>query len=171
MNLPSNTGKMKLIRGTFVFALLLAAFYGCRPDPVFPAEPSLTFKEYIDHPNSDSLEVVFSFTDGDGDIGVSLTDTDTNMVLTLYNWVAASQNYQTVDDPQFPNPADSIMYKYRIPKLTAGQTGLEGDIYVTITKTSLIATGNDTIQFNAFLLDQSRHKSSVIRTPELILHP
>lgn len=162
---------MNLIRGTFVFALLLAAFSGCTPDPVFPAEPSLVFKEFIDHPNSDSLEVVFSFTDGDGDIGVSLIDPDTNMVLTLYDWKASAATYVTVDDPSTSNPNDSIYYPYRIPKLTAGQSGLEGDIYVTITKTSLIANGKDTIQFSAFLLDQSHNRSATVRTDEIILHP
>lgn len=160
---------MNPIRGIFFFALLLAAFSGCKPDPVFPVEPILNFKEYIDHPNSDSLEVVFSFTDGDGDIGVSVVDPDTNMVLTLYDWNAAANAFQTVDDPSYPSLTDSIMYKFRISKLAAGQSGLEGDIYVTINRNSLIANGKDTIQFNAFLLDQAMNKSTLIRTPELIL--
>lgn len=170
MNLPPTGKPMNLFRGTIVIALFVVAFSGCTPDPVFPNEPSLTFKEYIQHSGSDSLQVVFNFTDGDGDIGVGLTDTNYNFLLTAYHRDPATGNWIVVDDPGTANLNDSLIYKYRIPQLAAGQSGLEGEIYVTINKSFLILT-EDTLQFNAFLLDNSHNKSPVIRTPEVVLVP
>src|ERR1044072_5515374 len=121
---------MKRISAYIFFALIAVFAFSCRPDPVFPDEPILKFKQFIQPPNSDSLQVVFSFTDGDGDIGVAPTDTNYNMLLTLYHDSAGHWVY--IRDPSDPNGVDSLKYKYRIPKLTAGQTGLEGDIYVTL---------------------------------------
>jgi hypothetical protein len=161
---------MKLFSFIATSFLIIAGVCGCKPDPVYPIEPILTFKEYIDHPGTDSLEVVFSFTDGDGDIGVALNGTDSNLVLTPYNWYQNISGFNVIDDPLYPSLDDSIMYKYRIPELTEGQSGLEGDIYITVPRTLLVANGVDTLQFNAFLLDQSDNKSTTIRTPEIILH-
>jgi hypothetical protein len=161
---------MNLFRGTIVIALFAVAIGGCTPDPVFPVEPMLTFKEFIQRPGSDSLDVVFSFTDGDGDIGVAVNSSDSNMVLTAYHRDPASGLWVVVDNPNTANPLDSLCYTYRIPKLAAGQEGLEGDIYVTINKTFLALT-EDTLQFNAFLLDQSRNRSPYVRTPEVVLVP
>jgi hypothetical protein len=160
---------MKLYRGIFVFALFAVLYFGCKPAPVFPAEPILTFKKYIQS-GSDSLQVVFSFTDGDGDIGIAPNSTDSNMVLTGYH-KDVNGNWVVIPNPSPGHPNDTLTYEYRIPKLTAGQNGLEGDIYVTITKNFLVLSGEDTLQFNAFLLDQSHHQSAVIRTPEVDLTP
>ena len=159
---------MKLFRGLFFFALLVVLYFGCKPAPTYPAEPVLTFKKYIQS-GADSLQVVFGFTDGDGDIGIAPNSTDSNMVLTAYH--DSLGHWVRVPWPTPGNPGDSLKYVYRIPKLTAGQNGLEGDIYVTITKSILVAAGEDTLQFNAFLLDASHHKSEVIRTPEVDLTP
>jgi hypothetical protein len=71
-----------------------------------------------------------------------------------------------MDDLSNSDP-DSICYTYRIPHLTAGQAGLEGDIYVSIEHKSFI--GRDTLQFGAFLLDQSDHRSNYVRTKTIIL--
>jgi hypothetical protein len=156
---------MKHFRSIFLFAFLGAVLFGCKPDPVYPAVPALTFKESMQPTGTDSLVLVFSFTDGDGDIGVSPTDSDSNMVLTLYA-PDANGNYLVVDDPSTVI-IDSLMYKYRIPNLTAGQIGLEGDIYVTIEHKSFLP--RDTLQFNSFLLDQSDNKSNIVRTETVIL--
>jgi hypothetical protein len=133
--------------------------------------PFLEFKEYIQIPGTDSLQVVFSFTDGDGDIGVSPLDTNSNMMLTIYHKNAAGQ-WVVIDDPytQF-DPNDSMRLKYRIPKLAAGQTGLEGDIYLLVNKSVFINAGEDTLQFNGVLIDQSHNQSAYVRTPEIILVP
>lgn len=160
---------MKRFSALVLFALLATLYFGCKPEPVFPAEPMLKFKKFVQPPGSDSLQVVFSFTDGDGDIGVALNSTDSNMVLTCYHMDAA-HNWVVLPTGG-PNLNDSLMYTYRIPKLAAGQSGLEGDIYLTINKNLLIVNGNDTLQFNAFLLDQSHHKSEIVRTPEVDLVP
>ena len=61
---------------------------------------------------------------------------------------------------------DSIAYTYRIPELPDGQNGLEGDIHLIVNSAMIIY---DTIQFNAFIVDQTSHKSAVIRTPEFAL--
>jgi hypothetical protein len=157
---------MKRFRGIFLFLLLGAGFYGCVPQPVYPDEPSLKFKEFRpQHSGSDSLTAVFTFTDGDGDIGLAPTDPDSNFLMTVYV-PDASQNYHVLDNSQTVQ-SDSIYYPYRISHLTAGQAGLEGDIYVTILHKSFI--GRDTLQFNAFLLDQSHHRSNYVRTDPVVL--
>ncbi len=156
---------MKLISVIFFFVLFGLLFFGCKPQPTFPVEPVLTFSKFLQPTGSDSLRIVFSFTDGDGDIGVSQTDTDSNMVVTVYV-PDATGHFVVLDNINTPQ-ADSIMYTYRIPHLTAGQVGLEGDIYVTNEHKSFI--GRDTLQFNAFLLDQAHHKSNLVRTQTVIL--
>ncbi|MDQ3109267.1 MAG: hypothetical protein M3R17_05190 [Bacteroidota bacterium] len=156
---------MKQFRSFIFLAVLCSTFFGCTPDPTFPVEPVLTYKENRQPVNSDSLITVFSFTDGDGDIGLAPTEQDSNMVLTVYV-PDANGVFRVMDNVSTPQP-DSICYTYRIPHLTAGQVGLEGDIYVTIEHKSFI--GRDTLQFNAFLLDQSQHRSNYVRTKTIIL--
>jgi hypothetical protein len=148
----------------YLFPLLLACglTYSCTPDPVYPDEPVLTFLRY-EYNNADTLRAVFSFTDGDGDIGVAPTGNDSNMVLTLY--YKAPDGLFHVARPA-AQPDDSIYYTYRIPELPEGQRGLEGEIYLVINPQFMIY---DTIQFNAFLLDQSHNKSAVVRTSEQVL--
>lgn len=146
-----------------VFIGICAGAFACTPDPVFPDEPILTFKEYL-YNGSDTLRVVFSFTDGDGDIGVTPTGNDSNMVLTLYYKGPDGQFH--VARPGV-STADSIYYTYRIPELPEGQAGLEGDIYLVVNPQLMLY---DTIQFNAFLLDQSHNKSVVVRTPETVIN-
>jgi hypothetical protein len=155
---------MKQFRSFILLAVTGSFFFGCTPDPTFPVEPVLTYKEYRQTPG-DSLVTVFSFTDGDGDIGLAPTDNDSNMVMTLYV-PDANGIFRTVEDLNTPEP-DSICYSYRIPHLTAGQIGLEGDIYLTVEHISFI--GRDTLQFGAFLLDQSDHRSNYVRTKTIIL--
>jgi hypothetical protein len=156
---------MKNMR-TYIFLFIATSAFGvsCEPDPVFPEEPIITFKEYI-YNGSDTLKVVFTFTDGDGDIGVAPTGNDSNMVLTLYYKAPDGQFH--VARPPADTIGDSIYYPYRIPELVEGQSGLEGDIYLVVNPQFMLY---DTIQFNAFLLDQSDNKSAVVRTPETIVN-
>lgn len=150
---------------TFIFLFLFAGVMGvsCTPDPVYPDEPIITFKEF-QYNGTDTLRAVFSFTDGDGDIGVAPTGNDSNMVLTLY--YKAPDGTFKVARPGV-SLTDSIYYTYRIPELPEGQRGLEGDIYLVVNPQFMLY---DTIQFNAFLLDQTGHKSAVVRTPETVLN-
>lgn len=156
---------MKQLRGIFLFLLLGAAFYGCKPDPVFPAVPALTFKEFRQPAGTDSLVLVFSFTDGDGDIGVAPSDPDPNMVLAVYA-PDGSGAFHVLDNP-ITVEVDSLLYTYRIPHLTAGQKGLEGDIYLTFEHKSFLP--RDTLQFNTSLLDQSQNRSNYVRTETVVL--
>lgn len=149
----------------FSFSLLLVSIVsvmsvvGCGPDPLYPDEPILSFKTY-NYNGSDSLTTVFSFTDGDGDIGVDPSGNDYNMLLTLY-YKDQNGDYQAA---LFPASPDTIKYPYRIPQLPDGQNGLEGDIHLVVNTTMITY---DTIRFNAFLVDQTNHRSAVIQTPEL----
>jgi hypothetical protein len=147
---------------SIVFVLVVAVF-GCKPEPVFPTEPKLSFTKYIQNDNSDSLQVIFSFTDGDGDIGVSAGATDSNMVLQLYV-PAGSGGF--VPQPNLMNQGQFIYYNYRIPQLTASQKGLEGDLYLTVNKAFIT---RDTIRFNAYLIDQAQNRSEIVETPSVIL--
>lgn len=155
---------MKVIRTYLsIFAVICVGALACTPDPIFPDEPIITFKEF-QYNGSDTLKAVFSFTDGDGDIGVSPVGNDSNMVLTLY-YKAPDGEFHVARPIAYPN--DSIYYTYRIPELVEGQTGLEGDIYLVVNPEFMLY---DTIQFNAFLLDQSHNKSAVVRTPETVVN-
>lgn len=150
------------------FAILLlvtatVAFNSCTQEPTFPDEPILVFKEYK-YNGSDTLTTVFSFTDGDGDIGVAPSGNDYNMMLTLY-YKDANGVFQ-VGRP-YPTSPDTLKYPFRIPELPDGQNGLEGDIHLVI-NSELIQY--DTIRFDAFILDQTNHKSSVITTSQFALH-
>jgi len=160
---------MKFFRLIFPLVILSVLYFGCKPAPVFPATPSLKFKRFIEKPGNDTLWVVYSFTDGDGDIGISPTDKDTNFVMTLYYRTPAGV-WHVQDDINTPNPNDSTYYPFRIPPLTAGQRGLEGDIYAYVNKTLLMGL-HDTVMFKSFLLDQAHHKSDYISTRDTILIP
>lgn len=135
----------------------------CKPEPVFPTEPKLSFTRYIQNDVSDSLQVVFSFTDGDGDVGVSQAATDSNMVLQLY---VPDGSGGFIPQPDLSNPGRFIYYNYRIPQLTASQKGLEGDLYLTVNKAFIT---HDTIRFNAYLIDQAQNRSEIVETPSVIL--
>lgn len=161
---------MNRFYGTAFIIVALVSLFGCKPDPVFPAEPALSFKEYQQPQSSDTLQVVFNFTDGDGDIGVSVTDTTKNMLLTVYHRDPATGAWGPLMYQVNSTSWDSLQYKYRIPHLTAGQSGLEGEIYLTINR-QLLRLNEDTVQFNAVLIDNSRHKSPYVRTPEVVLLP
>src|SRR6185436_10769059 len=100
--------QMKRICGFIFFASLAALYIGCKPAPVFPDEPILKFKQFIQPPGSDSLQVVFSFTDGDGDIGIAPNSADSNMVLTCYH-KDANGNWIVLDDPSTSNLNDSLI--------------------------------------------------------------
>ncbi len=156
---------MKLIGGIFFFALIGLLLFGCKPEPTFPIVPELSFKTFDQPTQTDYLNVVFSFTDGDGDVGMAPTDTGFNMLLTVYV-PDANGNFIVLDNTDTPE-ADSIVYNYRIPTLTAEQSGLQGDIYVTNEHKSWI--GRDTLQFNAFLIDKAQHRSNLVRTKTVIL--
>jgi hypothetical protein len=155
---------MKRMRKYLFPLLIVGGFaFGCTPDPVFPDEPVITFLRY-EYNGTDTLRAVFSFTDGDGDIGVTPTGNDSNMVLTLYYKAPDGEFHVARPGVSLD---DSIYYTYRIPELPEGQRGLEGEIYLVVNPQFMIY---DTIQFNAFLLDQSHNKSVVVRTPETVLN-
>ena len=99
---------MGLFRGFLVVAFFAILGAACKPQPTFPTTPALTFKEFIQPAGSDSLRVVFSFTDGDGDIGLLQTDTDSNMVLTVYA-PDATGNFIVMDNFTTPQ-IDSLFY-------------------------------------------------------------
>lgn len=139
-------------------ALTAVSLNSCGPDPVFPDEPILVFKTY-NYNGADTLTTVFSFTDGDGDIGVSPSGNDYNMELTLY-YKDQNGDFQPA---LYPASTDTIKYPYRIPELPDGQKGLEGDIHLVVNSGMILY---DTIQFDAFLVDQTNHKSALIRTPQ-----
>lgn len=151
---------MKQLRTYLIlFAASSIVMGACKQEQLFPDEPMLAFKEY-QYNGTDTLNTVFSFTDGDGDIGVEPTGNDYNMMLTLYY---KDQNGEFQVARPGVSQTDSITYTYRIPELPDGRNGLEGDIYLVV-NSALIPY--DTIQFNAFIVDQTNHKSAVIRTPE-----
>lgn len=152
---------MKTLQASFwLFLAISLSALSCGLEPVNPAEPQLTYKDYRTNGN-DSLRVMFEFTDGDGDIGVDPAGTDYNLLLTLY-YRRLDGNFYVASNLQ----GDSLIYPCRIGELPYGQNGLEGEIHADI-NAALISY--DTIQFNAFLLDQAQHKSAVVRTGDIIL--
>lgn len=106
---------MKSIFLAFILILMLGA---CVKPPDYSVVPNITFLRFSANSVqafSDSVKLVFSFTDGDGDIGpINSNDTTLNLFLT--------------------DSRDNSVKKYQLPNITpAGSVkAISGEVTVTI---------------------------------------
>lgn len=160
--------------GTKVFGAALAvALLGtaCLKTEEFPTAPQITFKSYVQSPDSATLTI--SFTDGDGDIGLDQGDT-----LAPFN--PGSQWYHNFFVDQYKKVNGSWVLQqfalplyYRIPVITpTGQNkALQGDITVEISPQVLPPPlPGDTTRFSVRIADRALHESNTVYTDDIIQH-
>jgi hypothetical protein len=141
----------------FIFCL------SCKKQNCETTLPAITYKAFIQYPDSGKL--VIAFTDCDGDVGLRLQDTaapyDYNLFLT----------YQEYKNGKWNTPVLNPPFYYRIPELTlpGPKKNLEGEIEVTISKPAYFPDGQaDTIRFDVVLKDRALNESNKITTPAFV---
>lgn len=150
----------------FVIALLvpavIAAVPGCQKEDKYPVTPEIEFKSLDIYKNSsgqDSLELIFSFTDGDGDLGtpeIDLTSRDIFVkIFELRNGVFV--------EPVLPAPLE-----YKLPYLEprGNNKSLKGDIKLNVDYN--ITWPNDTIRYSLYIKDRAGNQSNTITTSVIV---
>jgi hypothetical protein len=162
----STAGQLK------VAALLcLGVLASCQPDPEFPIEPILSYKEFTQH--GDSASLVVTFTDGDGDIGLNDNDTFPPYDTLPYYYNFFLEYYQMTNGvwPDEPEQFALPLY-YRVPVITpTGQNKtLEGEIAVALAPWPTIpGSEGDTIRLSARLVDRALHVSNTVHSDAIIV--
>ena len=137
---------------------LSAAFYTCVNPPNFPETPVITFKNvdrtFINE-NTDSVRLMFSFTDGDGDLGLTQSDTSTNTFVT-----------------DIRSGKKDFTYRYRLPYVTPGGMikDISGDITITLPGVTCVPGKTlDSVVYKIQIKDRAGHLSNIIQSPQLIV--
>lgn len=142
-------------------------FYSCKPEECENEVPEITFKEFIQFPDS-SGTLKIDFIDCDGDIGLTDADTfppyDKNLLLTYFEMVDGQ--WEEIDLGEFA-------FEYRIPPITPdGQSKvLEGEIAVDINPLYFdpFSPNSDTVKFEVVLRDQAKNESNKVSTGTIIV--
>jgi hypothetical protein len=159
---------------TILFIIVLALGLGsCKKASDLPAIPRIEFNSFSVFDTVDILgnsakggRLKFYFEDGDGDLGDKSPDgqsTDTtNLFFTLYRKTGGVMIPAPDNDPLKPS-------SYRIPYMERlGQNKiLKGTISVTFIY--LFYSVKDTIRYDFYVKDRSRHESNVDSTSEIVL--
>ena len=164
-------------RSLFTYFLFIGVLISssCIKEKSYPTTPAIKFKSFS-HSGLDSANIIISFTDGDGDIGLTQGDTtgDFNSKSKYYYNFYIRYLYKAADGSfkaYVPTPgADTLDFKYRIPKLLTGQQqkkALSGDIKVKLYAPFAV---HDTIQYDIYIYDKALHKSNTVNTGTLILN-
>jgi hypothetical protein len=156
---------MKMI-ARCVFTLLLltaaAAWTGCQKEDKYPVTPEIEFKSldiYKNLSGQDSLELIFSFTDGDGDLGtpeIDLANRDIFVkIFELRNGVFV--------EPVLPAPLE-----YKLPYLEprGNNNSLKGDVKLNVDYN--VTWPNDTIKYSLYIKDRAGHQSNTITTAVIV---
>ncbi len=146
-----------------VFAVTFASFWGCKKEDTYPITPVITFKKLDKFQNvsgMDSLELLFSFTDGDGDIGANKGDT-TNRDVFVKIFELKNGVFE-----EFINLAAPLEYNIPYLEPRGNNVSLKGDIKINIEYN--IVQPNDTIYYELYIKDRARHSSNVITTSTII---
>jgi hypothetical protein len=149
-----------------VFSLLIfvsvATGPGCQKEDQYPVTPEIEFKSldiYKNVSGLDSLELIFSFTDGDGDLGtpeIDLANRDIFVkIFELRNGVFV--------EPVLPAPLE-----YKLPYLEprGNNKSLKGDIKLNVDYN--ITYPNDTIRYSLYIKDRAGHQSNTITTTTIV---
>lgn len=154
---------------SFVVLLVAVLASACLKTEEFPKEPQITFKSFVQTPDSSTLTI--SFTDGDGDIGLGQGDT-----LSPYDPGSVWYHNFFVDQYKKVNGAwvlqnFTLPLYYRIPVITpTGQNkALQGDISVEISPLVLPPPASgDTTRFSVRIADRALHESNTVFTPDQV---
>lgn len=155
-------------RFKFTIFTLITFTLACTKPPEYPIEPVITFKSLSktslpqSNLNTDSLTIIFSYTDGDGDLGNE--DNEASVFL---------KDLRT----GFESPTFSIPF---VPEQGAGN-GISGEIAIQVfTSCCIHPTTNqicmpfadfpqDTLIYDIYIVDRAGNSSNVVRTDPIIL--
>ncbi len=147
-----------------LFALLSTfIFVGCKEENTYPTTPEIEFVSLIKYDSAsqlDSLELIFSFTDGNGDVGTPEIDTINRDVFVKF---FEMKNGVFVE---FPNLAAPLEYKIPFLFPRGNNTSLVGEIKINVEYNYF--QPNDTIRYELYMRDRARHKSNTITTSTII---
>lgn len=137
-------------------------FAGCSDEETYPVTPAIQFvslQKYSSLSGNDSLELIFSFTDGDGDLGSPPSDSlSRDIFVKLFeqrNGVFVEANL-------------SAPLEYRMPYLEprGNNESLKGEVKINIDYNILQI--NDTIYYELFIRDRAGRKSNEITTTTIV---
>lgn len=146
------------MRITLLLTLLALAFSSCQPDPNYPPEPVITFKDISSSyvvPGVDSLVVSFEFQDGDGDLGAKAGESTINAFLI--------------------DQRTGFPYNYQIPYIPEGGRikDIRGTVWVTVDANAINCRPDhlnlDTLSYEIYIVDRADNESNRIYTPPIIL--
>jgi len=131
----------------------------CNKEPTFPKEPQILYvtvnKTILNTgDDTDTLKIIFEFTDGDGDIGRPEND--------------------TVPDVFITDNRTGFTYKYRLPLVDQlrAQRGIKATAIIDII--GIISCrpfrDTDTTTFSVQIKDRAGNLSNTEQTPEIILN-
>jgi len=147
-----------------VFGIATAAtvFFiaSCLKPPNYDAAPTITFKSIskttVNEDSSgvsDSLQLVFSFTDGDGDLGAaSDNDTTNNVFLT--------------------DSRDNSVKPYHMPRLTpeGSVKAISGDVTINIGSFACRpGFENDPFTYKIVVKDRAGHESNAVQSEQITI--
>lgn len=172
------------IRTLLILSLLMAVF-SCKKLDEFPPEPKIEYEGFQRIFNtSDSIYdrgvLKLSFTDGDGDLGLNKADTlppfhfEGDYYYNLFIKYFEIENGLATEVPlTFYNPTtqqfDTLTQNARFPYLTpdAVNKSISGEIYDTLFIYNY-NSDNDSILFEAYIVDRSLNQSNTIRTDTIV---
>jgi len=147
-----------------LFALLSTfIFAGCKEENTYPTTPEIEFKSLTKYESAsqlDSLELVFSFTDGNGDIGTPDIDTFNRDVFVKF---FEMKNGVFVE---FTNLAAPLEYKIPFLFPRGNNSSLVGDIKINVEYN--YTQPNDTIRYELYMRDRARNKSNTITSSTIV---
>lgn len=161
-----------------IFAICLfaaCALAGCIEPTMYPDEPEISFKDFIQYP--DSAVLVLAFTDGDGNFGLNQEDTAGQYCSNgcFYFWNLFCEYYEKVDgewEHQFIDwtDPDNLPFYYRVPLIapTGQNPAQEGDIEIVMKPFYYLPSLNDTARFEVKIADRELNESNTIVTPEFV---
>ncbi len=146
-------------------------YTGCIKEKIFPAEPSLEFKEFVKYDSVQggvltlaAADCILKFKDGDGDLGGD----DAKAIVMKYLYKNTDGNY-VYYDANGANPGfDTLMAYYKIPDVTPqGQyKALEGEIKVKMTA-PIAAPFHSFFKYEITIRDRAGNISNVATTDEI----
>jgi hypothetical protein len=178
---------MKSVAKVILFFIVVIALAGaCRKFETFPAEPEITFEEFVLLLNTQTGitergVIKFNYTDGDGDLGLGPHDTLPpfnngsdyyyNMIIKYFE----KQNGEFVEIPIViwnaeTQKNDTVTFNSRFPVLTpgSGNMNIKGLFQDTVYVYNPISNF-DTIKFKVSIYDRALHLSNEIETPEIVV--
>ncbi len=149
----------KLVIWLLAISVIALLVFSCQKEPPFPKEPKILSvtvnKTFINTgDDTDTLKIIFEFTDGDGDIGRPENDTVPDVFIT--------------DD------RSGFTYEYRLPLVDQlrAQRGIKATAIIDIL--GIISCrpfrNTDTITFSIQIRDRAGNLSNTEKTPEIILN-